>query len=172
MSTYTREQFIINREQSKIFEVAVGAWLRKRNQYVLPAYDYSGLGDDKPPMLRGKDENLVIPDLLAWRTGNGAWYEVKLKDRAVLYRNYQHLTTGINLRHYRHYRQVKTITGLPVFVVFVHQQEQCVKYGEIDALPVSHEYTGTKMGRDGMIFFEFDKIAQLMPYSELQAVAA
>jgi hypothetical protein len=165
-------RFIERREQSKVYEIAFGAWLQSRAYYVLPTYDYSGLGDGKAPVLHTHGESLVIPDLLAWGKGNGLWFEVKLKDHAEYYYKFQHLTTGFSLRLYKHYRRVKEVTGLKVYVVFIHAREECVKYGEIDALPVSHSYTGDKMGRDGMIFFKFDEMTDLMPLSQLKAVAA
>jgi len=159
--------FEAQRERSKVYEMQFGGYLRQRGYYVLPTYDYSGLGDKKAPALHGKNESLVIPDLLAWRDGRAVWFEIKLKEHADFNRVRQHAVTGFSLRHYRHYQRVKAETAAPVYIIFVHLAEQCIKYGELDALPISHIYDGEKMGKHGMVFFRFSDMAELMPLNQL-----
>lgn len=87
--------FQIQRERSKAYEIAVSRWLQAQRRYfVLPSYDYSGLADNKAPRLVRNTEWLVLPDLLGWNEQIGAWFEVKLKERADLYRKTNTLGDG------------------------------------------------------------------------------
>lgn len=165
-----RPDFAAQRDRSRIYEIAVGAWLQaERGYFILPSYDYSGLANDKAPRLECGRDKLVLPDLLAFHPARQpTWFEVKLKARADLYRKTNTLETGMATRHLQDYRRVKTLTRMQVWVFFVHELEEMVVTSEIDELPVSHSYTGTRMDRGGTTFFDFNKLKLLMPLQELQ----
>lgn len=161
--------FQIQRERSKAYEIAVSRWLQAQRRYfVLPSYDYSGLADNKAPRPVRNTEWLVLPDLLGWNEQIGAWFEVKLKERADLYRKTNTLVTGIATRHLVDYRRVKQLTHMDVWLVFIHENERVVKVSEIDNLPINHVCEGQLMDRGGTTFFSFDKLKQVMPLAYLQ----
>jgi hypothetical protein len=151
-------------ERSRQWEIAVGDWLRSRGCYVLPAYDYSGKDDDKAPRLQSPDgcTDLVIPDLAVFKRDTaGRWVEVKVKSCADEYRIGGYRVTGFSLRHWEHYQQVQEISGTEVLMIFIHMAEREVRAATLDALAgplLSHRYTGSRMGRHGMVFFRYDEM--------------
>lgn len=154
-------------------EVWVAAWLMRRGWRILPAYDYSGRDDDKAPRLVAVQaaDSLIVPDLLSARDGKTRWVEVKRKSRADLYRKTGVLETGISRRLWAHYRRTQEVTGIEVWVVFVHDAEGEVRGQSIDelaALP-PREYLGTKMGRDGMVFFPWERLVRLTAVEECRS---
>ncbi len=162
------EHFKQQRARGLVYEIAFSKWLQaKRNWYVLPTYDFNGFAQDKAPRLVSGGQKLVVPDILAFRQGKGAWFEIKLKERADLYRATNTRETGLPYRHYKDYTRIAQLTGLPVWVIFIHEKEQVVKTGEIAKLPISHVYDGDKMDRGGTIFFKFDALLTIMTFQSL-----
>lgn len=152
------------------YEKALERWMQiERGFYTLPTYDYNGVKEDKAPRLMSKTNHLVIPDLLAFGDAGARWCEVKFKTHADWNYKYQRLVTGIPLHHWKHYQTVRRVTGIPVFLCFIHDKENQVFVDSIEALTnkISHQYDGGKMGRSGMIFFCFDKLNPLIPKSAL-----
>lgn len=172
-------------------ELAVSLWLqRTRGWHVLPAYDYAGQGEKKAPRLEGLPQSLVVPDLLGAKDGMTAWFEVKLKTHA----DYTYMTgrreTGIALRLWNHYLEVQALTGLRVWLVFVHEEEDEIRTGDLVTLsiaacphgerlrlvgdrpfPTMRVYDGSKMGRSGMVFFCWDCLIPIARTSELLETA-
>lgn len=162
-------EFEIQRERSKVYEIAFGRYLeRTRSYWILPSYDYSGLANNKAPRLTCVRERLVIPDLLGFKAGLGGWFEIKLKAHADFYRKTQTWETGLPYRHWQDYQRVNSITGFPVWLIFIHEKENVVKFGNVKDMPISHVYEGSKMDRNGTIFFKFQELKTVMPLSKLQ----
>lgn len=164
-----QQDFDYQRERSKVYERAFANWLQAQRGYMtLATYDFSGSEDAKAPMLFCGRRRLVIPDLQAWRPNRTlVWFEIKVKEQAVLYRKLNTITTGIELRHWQHYHEVSEATNADVWLVFIHEAEGVVVTGEISDMPISHQYNGNKMGRGGMIFFDFNKLYRLMTLEQL-----
>jgi hypothetical protein len=162
--------FDFQRARSKVVEVAVAKWLMGRGWKILPAYDFSGAGDDKAPKLMADGESLVLPDLLGCRAGKSIWFEVKLKTSATLYRKTGTWETGISLRHFRHYQKVRDESGLPVWLVFAHQGENEVSAAPLEALESClRVYSGNLMGRGGMAFFPYAALRRLATLADVVA---
>jgi hypothetical protein len=90
-------------------ELLVSAWLQGRGWFVIPSYDYSGIGRDKAPKMRGIRNSFPVPDLDACRSGDRRWVEVKTKTSAAMYHKtgqYQH-----GIEHYVDYVRVQQETG-------------------------------------------------------------
>lgn len=164
------DAFLRQRERSKLYEIAAGEFLRERGSYVIPSYDYSGAGDNKAPKALGPrgEISLVLPDLLAFRPPSndagapGAAFslEIKLKTEGTLHKKTGDMTTGMSLRHYDHYKRWQVISGHHVFVAFVHEDTRQVRVATLDWLAKHehHRYMGDKMGRAGMVFWDWEKI--------------
>lgn len=149
-------------------EMAVGAWLIRRGWSVLPVYDYSGLADGKAPKLDNGAGGIVTPDLLASKAGETRWVEVKFKARADWTHLTQRLETGINLRLWNHYKTILAETGIDVWLVFVHEAEDLVCGQNMTWLSQrAREYTGKKMGRDGMVFFPLGELKVFCRMSDI-----
>jgi len=162
-------------------ERAVSLWLQSLGWYVLPAYDYAGLGEGKAPRLEGP-QPAVVPDLLTARDGAGRWCEVKFKQHADWTRATGRYETGIPTRHWLDYGRVRTITGTDVWLMFVHEDEDEIRGGEIDylsrawcahgsdAFPILREYEGDRMSSGGMTFFCWKCLAPLARTSDVLAL--
>lgn len=139
-------------------EKAVGAWLMKRGQRILPVYDYSGLAEGKAPKFTAavQSDSLVLPDLLGAKNGKSTWFEVKFKDRADFTRKTARFETGISKRLWEHYQKVEAESGSPVWLIFAHKQEDELRGDAIAALKeTARIYDGGKMGHAGMVFFDY-----------------
>lgn len=155
-------------ERGSVYEAAFANWLQaERGYHILPAYEYSGLANSHAPCLALGDEKLVTPDVLAFKSGLGLWFDPKLKTRADLYRKTNTWETGTPLRNYRDYERIAALTGMDVWLVFIHEREQVVKVGKVGAMPHSHTDTTERMDRGGTIFFKFNRLAPLMTLDEL-----
>lgn len=149
----------------------MAAFLQGRGYYTLATYDYSGKADDKAPRLIAVSRGLVVPDVLAFHSAKpAAWFEVKLKARADLYRKTNTLETGFATRHLNAYRAVKALTGMNVWLVFIHEREDVVKACEIGSLPVSHVYSGDLMDRGGTTFFAFNQLTTITSATHLKTL--
>lgn len=163
--------------RSRKAERAISCWLQQRGWRVLAAYDYSGLSDDKPPRLEGTPKSLVVPDLLTARKKLCFWIEVKCKTEA----SYTYITgrmeTGLNFRLWDHYQQVMNETGIPVWIFFVHDEEDEIRGHRIDYLqaascdhgtsriPIFRESHSNAMGY--MVFFCWDCLLPIALTSEV-----
>lgn len=110
----------------KVGETVIARWLRRRGFTILPVYDVP-LDTNKSPRLytaykSGYDE-LIAPDMLTMKGPRIQWVEAKRKT-CFTWRerppNAHKWQTGIDLRHYEHYLQVRQHTGLPLWVMFLH----------------------------------------------------
>jgi len=140
-------------EKARVYERGLADWLGRKGWHVLPVYDFCGLAEDKAPKLQTDGSGLVLPDLLVCRDGRACWLELKQKQRATLHRMSGVLETGISLRLWGQYRAVKAVSGLQVWLVFAHVEEDEVLAQEIDMLE-PRIYDGPRMGRGGMAFFD------------------
>ncbi len=164
------DTFQQKRDEARHYEKALAAWFQHQfGAYILPTYDYSGLQDNKPPRLMGANDAFVIPDLLVTKSGRMTWVECKWKTHADLFRKTKTLCTGINARHWTHYQQVKKISGCDVVIMFLHIQEAEMRGDFIDTLKnsIHHTYNGGKMGYNGMVFWDYNKLKKWCPLSDV-----
>lgn len=110
----------------RVGETAIAAWLRYLGYSVLPAYDIP-LDEGKGPRLYAAFDSghnqLVVPDILAIHPDiqkGLRWVEAKRKTHFGWYRKFEAWQTGIDARHYEHYLHVREITGLPLWLMFLH----------------------------------------------------
>jgi hypothetical protein len=139
---------------------------------LLPAYDFSGKGDDKSPRLLAPPGKaaLVLPDLLCFRETSPLWIEVKWKAKATINHNRRRRETGINRRLWREYQRVQEVTGIEVVLLFLHEQEAEIRADTVRRLSsYGREYTGPRMGPDGMVFWPYERIPLVGPLARLLA---
>lgn len=104
-------------------EHIVAQALMSNGIYVMPLYQFS---DSLAPAIFNTDEKLTCPDLICFEDGKCFFVEVKRKQTWVRYTGVE---TGLNLQLYEHYKTLADKTGLPCYVVFLHEkQEPCGTY--------------------------------------------
>jgi hypothetical protein len=170
-----REDFETQLARARAIEEAVARWCMRRGGMVLPVYDYSGLQDNKAPRLQGlpAKRSLVLPDLLVFRSGRRWWLEVKLKTETTATKiRGGRPETGIDLRHWRHYAAVQLETGIPVWVLFVHEREAEVRGASIDELTEHARLSPNFNGGKGGMFFAWDSLHWVCDLDSVLAEAA
>ena len=157
-------------------EQTVSKWLQARGHMVFPAYEKEG-GDFKGPQLFSADGDLVLPDLLAFRSGKAIWFEVKRKTCFIWHRISQRWVTGIDLHHYEQYQEVAARTEYPVWLMFFHPSDtpdardlahncptQCPSglFGNnIEILRDCESHRHANWGRHGMVYWAAENLKRL-----------
>lgn len=157
-------------ERARKIERAVARAIMARGVLVLAAYDFSGLSDNKAPKLEAFSslESLVVPDLFVARQGRSSWVEVKWKGGAFLFRKTRELETGINLRLWDQYQQVRSATGARVFLVFVHERERLTTCDEIEQLrEIGPRCSKASPSMPAMANWPLRLLTPFLPYDEI-----
>jgi hypothetical protein len=157
-------------------EQTVSKWLQSRGHMVFPAYEKEG-GDFKGPQLFSSSGDLVLPDLLAFRSGKAIWFEVKRKTCFTWHRISKQWVTGIDLHHYGQYIEVSARTGLPVWLMFYHPKStpdaRDLSHGcptscptglfgnDIASLQSCENHRHEKWGKNGMVYWSNRSLKRL-----------
>ena len=167
----------------KVGESLISKWLQNRGHAVFPAYDIEK-SEGKGPQLFAAYGDLVLPDILAFRSGKIIWFEAKHKTCFSWYRIGKCWETGIDQRHYDEYQEVAARTELPVWLLFWHplsepSQSDLDKgcpiecptglFGnKIDTLAENVSHRSSRHGTSGMVYWDRDKLIQFAPVTELE----
>jgi hypothetical protein len=154
------------------YEKAVATWLLRRGWRLLATYDFTGSNGDKAPRLLALNpsQGLIVPDLLGAKDGKSLWFEVKFKTAATFTRMTQRMETGIARRLFVHYSDVSRQTGIPVWLIFCHQEQDEVVSAELNALAtVAREQLRGPMGP--MVFFPCSAFKRLAALSDVAHAA-
>ena len=159
-------------------EHLVARFLMSRGVVLSPLYQFQN--HDRAPValweVDGAQVSGVLPDLACWNKGRAFFAEVKRKTRWVHWEGARE--TGFDQRLWREYRRIRTQSGVPVWVFFVHeQQEPCGIYlVNIDKKPSRvwdgrNKRTGRLVSgvRGAMTLFDY---SELTPVRSGEAVAA
>lgn len=137
-------------------EQRIAEFLKQRGWYIIPSYDYSGPDGDKAPKIQGAHEGIVLPDLGIARSGRLKWAEVKTK-HAPTFTIQTHTTDhGIGYRNWLHYRRCQQETGAHVWLFILEECSQEILFQSLDVLGRGRVYTGDRMDRGGMMFWQRD----------------
>jgi hypothetical protein len=166
----------------QVGEGIISRWLQSRGHSVFPAYQVE-MHTGKGPQLFAASGDLVLPDLLAFRSGKVQWFEAKHKTCFTWHRISARWTTGIDLRHYGEYREVAERTSLPVWLLFWHPMPQPSEadrrhgcppecptglFGEnIEILADCESHRSDRHGRSGMVYWAHDSLRLLANSVEL-----
>ena len=127
----------------------------------------------------------VSPDLLGFLgSGKVRWFEAKDKSVFTWYRNGNRWTTGIDAHHFEDYRRVGTHSGLPVWLLFLHESDKPsgddVRYGcpprcpvglfgnDLDYLSDHIDHRSDKYGRHGMVYWAHGDLRLLATIGEVR----
>jgi len=105
-----RKNFEEQLKFGKEWEDRFAQWLIKRGWFVTPKYLFS---EEGAPLLIGESKSYAIPDIDAAKEGKRIWFECKRKKMMK-----KHFATGYAEYLHAHYRNVQSITGDPVFIIF------------------------------------------------------
>jgi hypothetical protein len=114
---------------------------------------------DTAPLLAGADADLILPDILGFRDGAAAWFEVKSKTDAIEFRKVGEWRHGFDKPNYEQYQEISTVTDVPVYIIIYEKRRQKLLQGKLRDLPVVDETTDEQASRDydeHVVFFPRD----------------
>jgi len=176
----------------QIGEGYIATWFRQRGYHVLPVYEKE-IDNGKGPRLfmaqRAGKEQLIAPDLLILGKGKFVWVEAKQKTHFTWYGKGKYWTTGIDLRHYRDYLDVREETALPVWLFFLHtnnitSQTDIERWNAPAECPVglfgnellklkeSFSHQSPHYGPTGMIYWSIAALRLIAPLASVIPAAA
>ena len=126
--------FAENLETGRLGETLIARWLRRRGNFVVPAYEIEHQ-HGKGPRVYAPDGQIVAPDLLCLHPGRDpVWIEAKHKTVFSWYRRLGRWETGIDERHWQEYREIRRRIGYEVWLLFLHRERR-PWHGDIQYLP-------------------------------------
>lgn len=135
-------------------------WLTRRWKYVV-----ARVNDDTAvaPMLEAWGRQVPLPDLQLMRPdGSLLWCDVKYKTCAVEFHVARVRRTGIDASAHSNYERVEALTGRPVYLLFVHRDENEVRRARVGQDAVR----GVGVGQ-GMVYWDYDRLPIVGTYSEI-----
>jgi len=111
-----QESFKVKLAFGKEGEHEVGEYMLNKGYSILPLYQFN---DDVAPQIFNAKTTITSPDLFVCGNNKYFWVEVKTKNRWIKY--LADTETGCNYKHYIEYLKIAEITGLPVYIIFNHK---------------------------------------------------
>jgi len=151
----------------KVGESRIARWLMSKGYSVLPVYEKE-LAHGKGPVVYSVEQNLIAPDMLAYRKGKAIWIEAKTKSNFTWHRLSNEWVTGIDLRHYEDYIKIAEKAPWPVWILFLHLNTSGAKdtpaeqqgkspvglFGNDLKLLIENEHhRHTNWGKSGMVYW-------------------
>ena len=109
--------------RGKIGESAISTWLNRRGFNCLPVYEKEISDGKGPTLFCASGDQLVLPDILAFKDKEVYWVEAKHKTAFTWHRITSRWVTGIDFRHYEEYRKVQALNPhWEIWLFFLHQK--------------------------------------------------
>lgn len=99
-------------------EKEVASLLLKKGYAVLPLYQFE---DDISPKIIEINGSHISPDLTIFKQNKCTFLEVKRKRQWVEFKGV--IETGCNYCHYLHYKKIANLTGVDLFMAFLHEEK-------------------------------------------------
>ena len=148
-------------EHGKVAESAIARWLMSRGNAVMPVYEILDQ-QYKGPQLFTLKGGIIAPDMLAFCGTEMLWVEAKHKTGFTWWRKGGVFETGIDLHHFAEYQRVASVTGRPVWVLFLHKGGQAKDsppspsglFGnEVKVLAANESHRDPRWGKHGMVYW-------------------
>lgn len=101
-------------------EQIIGNLLMDKGYSIVPLYQYANT--ESAPSLFVGGKSLILPDIQIF--GNNKkpfWVECKRKRKWVHWKKKRE--TGFDAYSFKHYKKIQELTGLKVYIVFIHEDE-------------------------------------------------
>ena len=155
----------------RVAESCIARWMMRRGFAVLPVYELMEQAY-KGPQLFSCDGDFVAPDMLAMKADSKTpilFVEAKHKSGFTWSRKHARFETGIDYKHYLDYQQVRAITGIELWILFLQkgqaakdapQDKQISPRGlfgnEIRRLMQLESHRHEGWGKGGMVYWATD----------------
>lgn len=165
------ESFKSKLHQGQIGESLIANWLKSQGYNILPVYE-KNIDNGKGPQIFTATQELIAPDLLAFKCERVFWAEAKQKTAFTYHRITGKWTTGIDLRHYEDYLKVSLLMPWPLWLLFLHTNNHTEEYPyicpaglfgrDLDYLK-NHENHRSDKWAKGMVYWAHDTLKLLAP---------
>ena len=169
-------EFTGSLKYGQLGESKIANWLKKYKYNILPIYDVQ-INTGKGPQLFTPTEDLIAPDMLVYRGTKVIWFEAKRKGAFAWHRISQSWTTGIDLKHYKHYCKVADTSPFPVWLLFLQEGGQAKDsppnspsglYGNNLSYLREHEnHRHMNWGKHGMVYWDIGALKKIASLHEL-----
>lgn len=139
-------------------EHEVAEILINRGVTVLPLYQFD---NNKAPVLFSLNKQIISPDLICFNE-DSFMVEVKTKNQWVSYNG--RVETGLNQKHFNHYKEIQETTNKEVFVFFNHKTEDPIGFYFCRLNDFTRIWDGTVDGKkvyDEMVFYNIDILKKI-----------
>ena len=161
-------------EIGRTAESEIAQWLLNRGWCVLPVYEKQ-IGDFKGPQLTTPMGEYITPDLVALNlhSRHVLWVEAKHKTVFSWHRATKRWVTGIDIRHYNHYKAIDGLGFWPVWVFFLHTKSSYSKRDEpwpsptglfaqsLRKLAACENHRHANWGSHGMVYWAVESLMQV-----------
>jgi hypothetical protein len=160
-------------------------YLRRRGWTYLPVYELEMEAHRKGPRLFMPDGERIAPDCLVFQGSTVRWVEAKRKTTFTWYRKERRWTTGIDIRCYEHYLEIRERHAFDLWLLFLHPSSvpsgadakcgcppECpagLFGGEIQRLARCESHRSGKWGSGGMVYWAAADLQLLATVEEVLA---
>jgi len=122
-------------------EAEIEQLLIKKGYTILPLYQFDA---DHAPYIHSNEDEINSPDLICFKDKKITYVEVKTKNKWMRY--YDLVRTGFDIRQYNHYKRLKEVTGIDLYIFFNHKKESPtgIYFTELDNEHIFFENTKLK----------------------------
>jgi hypothetical protein len=154
--------------RGRVAEEAVRRFLRSKGELVLPVAD---CGAGKAALFGGatRADTLIAPDIMTSSAGQTRFWEVKWKAKEDWTRFLNRAETGVDEHNFQHYQRVQKETGIAVWLIFLHAQQDTVLAAPVSDLALIGRHAKMDGSKGGMRFFPCRDLLQLGSCAELLA---
>lgn len=134
-------------------EHEVAQYLIQRGVSILPLYQFD---KGEAPVIFSAKTQIISPDLICFKD-DAFMVEVKTKNQWVMHRG--RVETGLDLKHYNHYKQIACITGKDVYVFFNQKKQEPTGMFYCNLDKYTRVWDGTARGRKvhpEMVFYNIE----------------
>lgn len=171
-------------QTGKMGENLISAWFQQKGYSILPVYETEG-NDHKGPRMFAGGQQLIAPDIFVFRGSDAYWIEAKHKTRFSWHGKTRRWVTGIDIKHYEHYKEVDVETPWPVWLLFLHKDstpwtEDISRWNCPNACPVGlfgntldrlrnlESHRDLRWGKHGMVYWARDNLLQIASAEEVE----
>ena len=131
---------------------------------ILPLYQF--LSCSFAPQIYTASGSLTSPDLVAMKSGKVMFVECKRKRRWIRWN--ERVETGLNRKHFQAYLELSQVTGIPLFLFFIHEEQEptgiyaisLCKTGSMREWNGRNDYTGAYVTKPE-VFFASESLTKL-----------
>jgi hypothetical protein len=123
----TRKSFEQQLAFGKEGEHEIAKYFIEKEYATLTLYQFNNLTE--APKIFTSQKALISPDLFVANKERCFWVEVKTKNRWIVFGEHE---TGCNQAHYNNYKHVRETTGIKLYLIFNHKENDPLGYYMVD----------------------------------------